>query len=294
MPMTYTRNFRVRYYECDAYGHVNNANYVRYMQETAFDASNAAGYGLEKYQELCTIWLVRRSNIEFLRPLFYNDRIALKTWVEDFRHSSSRRKYEFTIEGQNSLAARAHTDWVYVNSETFQPAPIPTQLQQAFFPEGVPTAFLPRENFPHRPALPKKAFSMQRHVDWQDIDSAGLVNNPCYLDYVSECGFQAIAAHQWPWERMVSQGFGILLRQMQIQYFQPARYGDMLEISTWISSFKQVSATRFYEIRRQVDNAVLAQVFTLGVWVNLNTGLPVRFPAEMLQDFSDNISSEAV
>ena len=52
MPLTHTRTFRVRHYECDAYGHLNNANYLRYMQETAFDASAAAGYDLERYNKL--------------------------------------------------------------------------------------------------------------------------------------------------------------------------------------------------------------------------------------------------
>ena len=37
MPLTHVRSFRVRHYECDAFGHLNNTNYVRYMQETAFD-----------------------------------------------------------------------------------------------------------------------------------------------------------------------------------------------------------------------------------------------------------------
>ena len=50
MPLVHTRNFRVRHYECDAYGHLNNANYLRYMQEAAFDASAAAGYGMLRYE----------------------------------------------------------------------------------------------------------------------------------------------------------------------------------------------------------------------------------------------------
>ena len=42
--MIHERAFRVRQYECDPYGHVNHANYLRYMQEAAFDASAAVGY----------------------------------------------------------------------------------------------------------------------------------------------------------------------------------------------------------------------------------------------------------
>jgi acyl-CoA thioesterase FadM len=40
----YDRTFRVRYYECDAYGHVNNTHYLRYLQETALDAATMMGY----------------------------------------------------------------------------------------------------------------------------------------------------------------------------------------------------------------------------------------------------------
>ena len=50
MQHIHERTFRVRYYECDAYGHVNHANYLRYMQETAFDASAAVGYEIARYE----------------------------------------------------------------------------------------------------------------------------------------------------------------------------------------------------------------------------------------------------
>jgi len=49
MPLIHERAFRVRHYECDAYGHVNHANYLRYMQEAALDASAAAGYDIDWY-----------------------------------------------------------------------------------------------------------------------------------------------------------------------------------------------------------------------------------------------------
>ena len=45
MPRTHERTFRIRHYECDAYENVYYTNYLRYMQETAMDASAAAGFG---------------------------------------------------------------------------------------------------------------------------------------------------------------------------------------------------------------------------------------------------------
>ncbi len=102
MPLTTTRSFRVRYFECDSFEHLNNAYYVRYMQEAAFDASKAAGFDLNRYQQMNRLWLVHRTKIGFLRPIFYNDTVVVKTWVQDFRHSSSRRLYQFTLEGKEN------------------------------------------------------------------------------------------------------------------------------------------------------------------------------------------------
>ena len=81
----------MRHYECDAYGHVNHANYLRYMQETAFDASAAVGYDVARYEAIGRQWLVRETDITYLRPLVYGDTVIVKTWVADFRRVRSRR-----------------------------------------------------------------------------------------------------------------------------------------------------------------------------------------------------------
>ena len=103
MPHTHTRNFRIRHYECDAFGNLNNANFVRYMQETAFDASAAAGFDQERYNELGHHWLIRETEIEYLKPVRYGDTVAVKTWVVDFQRVRSRRAYEFTHEDSSEL-----------------------------------------------------------------------------------------------------------------------------------------------------------------------------------------------
>src|SRR5512142_1116600 len=100
MPLTHVRSFRVRYYECDAYGHVNNANYARYMQEAAFDASAAAGYDFARYEQMGRLWVVRETDIEYLRPLCYGDTVEVKTWVANFQRVRSRRRYELRRGGE--------------------------------------------------------------------------------------------------------------------------------------------------------------------------------------------------
>lgn len=290
MPRIHSRQFRIRNYECDAYGHLNNANYLRFMQETAFDASAAAGYDREKYEQLHHTWLIRNTDIEYLKPVLYGDVMEIKTWIVDFRRASSRRAYEFYLVATGELVARAFTDWVYLDTGTYQPAVIPQELKIAFFPEGVPASFLSRGTIPTAPPDPPGAYSYLRRVEWQEIDGMQHVNNANYLDYVSECGFHAVASYGWPWGRMAAEGFGILLRRNTIEYLQPALLGDVIEIKTWLSDVRAVQAVRHYRLTRQGDGALIAWVHALGVCVELSTSRPMRWPRKMLVDFAPGIA----
>jgi acyl-CoA thioester hydrolase len=292
MPLTHTRSFRVRNYECDAYGHLNNANYVRYMQETAMDASAAAGFGIVRYAEMGCQWWIRATEIEYLRPAIYNNQVEVKTWVADFRRVSSRRMYEFRLAGTDEMVARGYSDWVFLDTATSKPTSVPPEMGTAFFPEGQPASFPEREPFPVAPPPPPGVFNMSVRVAWKDIDSVQHVNNAAYLEYVEECGMQVVAAHKWPWKRMAEAGFAIFLRKHQIQYLQPALLGDELELSTWAYDVKRSTATRHYAIRRAGDGALLAQVHSLGVWVELASGRPIRIPADLMADFAPNLVTD--
>jgi acyl-CoA thioester hydrolase len=288
MPLIHMRTFRVRHYECDGYGHVNHANYLRYMQEAAFDASAAAGYDLARYAAMGRHWLVRETDIECLRPLRYGDTVQVKTWVADFRHVRSRRAYEFRLVGSDELVARAYTDWAFLDSTTGQPVPIPPDMVAAFCPEGLSELAPPRRRFPPAPPPPSSVFRLRRRVEWQDIDPAQHVNNAVYLAYVEDCGVQVAAAYGWPLARMQAEGFAIVARRHQIEYRQPAVLDDELELATWVSDVKRASAVRHYTITR--DSTLLAQARTRWVWADAKTGRPVRIPDAFLADFTPNIT----
>jgi acyl-CoA thioester hydrolase len=289
MPHTFTRDFRIRHYECDAFGHLNNANYVRYMQETAFDASAAAGFDGKAYNALERYWLIRETDIEYLKPTSYGDTLEVKTWVMDFQRVRSRRAYEIRSKNNHEIVANASTDWVFLHNKSNKPAKIPTEIKRAFFPEGVPSSFPIHEKFPPAPPPPSGKFDMQLSVAWHDLDAVKHVNNANYLKYSEQCGMQVIAAHGWPIDRMIAEGFVIFIRRNQIKYYKPAILGDDLFISTWASNVRRSTAIRHYLIRRESDGEKLAVIHSKSVWVDLKSGRPIRIPQNLLDDFSANI-----
>lgn len=291
MPAIHTAQFTVRHYECDTYMHLNNANYVRYMEEAAFEASAAVGYNRVRYTELGSLWLVHETSIEYLRPVVYGDTISVTTWVADARRVRSYRMYEFRKVGDDAVVARASTDWIYLDTASQRPVNIPPEMMSAFVPEGLPAEAAPRERFLEFPAPPSAPFTMQRRVEWRDIDSAGHVNNAVYFNYIEDVGMQAARHFGWPMQRSLAAGFGIMARQHRIEYKQPARLDDELLITTWVIPDGRSTAFRVYTITRPADGAVIARARSRWVWVDLQTGRPMRIPDDFMADFAEHIGS---
>ena len=149
MARVYTCQIAVAESAIDANGHVNNIEFVRWMQEAAVSHSDAAGCTAATKQAGAT-WVVRSHHIQYLRPAFAGDRITVRTWVADFRRAFSLRKYEFVRENNGDAArfllatspfssipgsevlARGETDWVFVDLATGRPRSIPNSITGLF------------------------------------------------------------------------------------------------------------------------------------------------------------------
>src|SRR5687768_6720464 len=132
----YKRRFRVRHYELDSFGHVNNAVYANYMQETAIDASAEAGFDPVWYQQRGVGWVIRQLSIRYHLPASYGDEIEIKTWSSAVRGASSTREYLLTRTRDRARVARARANWVYLDLNTGRPTRLPDEFAKAFAPAG--------------------------------------------------------------------------------------------------------------------------------------------------------------
>ena len=285
MPLTHVRAFRVRHHECDACGNVRPEVYMRYAQEAAFDASSAAGYGMDRYEEIDRLWLARETEIDYLHPLRYGDRVQVKTWVVDFRRVRSLRAYEFHHEATGELVARASTDWVHLELSTGRPVKISPEMKAAFFPEGPPPPAPPRERFPNT-SPPPDAFGQSRRAEWRDIDPAGHVNNTVYLAYVEECVRQALATCGWPRSRLEALDLTLTIKSHRIEYRQPALLEDALKVITWFSEARTSSPIWHSLITRPADRAKIARAVTVTGWRHIATGDLIAPPDALAADLA--------
>ncbi len=271
MPRTYTRRFRVRSTDCDATGYVNHAVYLRYMQEVAWEASTDGGYTPDRYVELDAGWLIRRSRIDYLQPLRYGDEVDVTTYVAGFRRVRSQRNYEMARGRDGARVAQATTDWVFLDRLTGAPKRIPDDVALIFLPNGPDPAvslIFDAGRLPDTP--PASAYRTTRRVLYTDMDENQHVNNAVYLSYLEQATIDAAASVGFDVPQLLGLGGLFVVRQHDIEYLLPAKYGDTLDIATWIGEVTRSSVLRHYTLRVQGGElAIRAQ--TRWVWIDLAT-----------------------
>ena len=116
----------------DVHRHVNNIEYLRWMQDVAIAHTTALGWPMERYFEKRCSWVIRSHFIEYLRPGLLDDPINLVTWVSDMGERSSQRKYLFWRESDQQVIARAETAWVFIDLRAGLPRKILPEVREAF------------------------------------------------------------------------------------------------------------------------------------------------------------------
>ncbi len=292
-PAAHTQSFRVRSYECDRYGHVNNAVYLRYLQEAAAGALAEAGFPPARLREMGRLPWASRIDVEYLAPLYYGEAVEVAARITAMQDRAFTQAYEICKAKSGELAARAAASYRFLGcAEDCRGPVVPPELAAALSPAGAAAETGLLEPFPAAPPAPPGVFRSRREAAWQDCNAARQVEPAMLLAYIDDCARQVIAAHRWPMERMQAEGFAVLIRRNQIEYPRPVMFGDEIEISTWASGVRRATGVRHYTIARVSDGEILARVHALGVWVNLRTGRPMPIPPGFIDDFAPNLAEK--
>ena len=132
MPKIFEYGVTVAQDGLDANQHVNNIEYLRWMQSAAIAHSSAQGWSPEQYRQHGVAWVARSLKIEYLVPAFCGDELIVLTWVAGMKKASSLRCYEIVRPRDDVVLAQAETNWVFVKLDGFRPTRIPARIQTAF------------------------------------------------------------------------------------------------------------------------------------------------------------------
>ena len=130
MPRIFSKSLTVGAESIDAVGHVNNREYLRWMEEVAVEHSTAQGWPMQRYFDAGTAWVAARHTIEYLRPSLQGDELTACTWIAHWDGRDCLRRY--AILRDRKLLARGETIWTFVDLASGRGRPIPADVLQAF------------------------------------------------------------------------------------------------------------------------------------------------------------------
>jgi len=125
-------------------------------------------------------------------------------------------------------------------------------------------------------------------VRYAETDAMGVVYHTNYIVWFEvgrgEYSLQ-LGADYGRWEE---GGFLLPVTEVWCRYLAPARYGDLVVVSTWVKDVRSRAVTFGYQVRMQESGQVLAVGSTAHICVN-REGRPTQIPEDWREALSGGL-----
>jgi acyl-CoA thioester hydrolase len=125
----FTHRLEVRFRDCDPMGHVNNAVYLTYLEQTRFAHWRSLwGFGTPQLPPDRPGVILARVECDYKRPVKYGDTIEIRMRIAQLGRSSFHYEYEIVdAEGRTVLTAK--TVQVMYDYAAGKPVAIPEDIR---------------------------------------------------------------------------------------------------------------------------------------------------------------------
>jgi len=113
----------------DALNHVNNIEYVRWVQDIA-----AAHWDLRTTETIRNtyFWVMMSHHIQYKGEALLGDQLLLKTFILNSKGAKSTRAVEIYNKKTGKLLTTSETIWCFISHDTNRPARIPEDIINLF------------------------------------------------------------------------------------------------------------------------------------------------------------------
>jgi len=118
---------KVRSYECDMYGHVNNASFLNYCEFARIEFLEEMGYSLQGLQQAGFVLPIVKIEIEYKIPAFASEKLIISAeWILRGKTSAVFEQV-ISKKKDGKVAARVLVTWVATDL-TGKPIALPQEL----------------------------------------------------------------------------------------------------------------------------------------------------------------------
>jgi len=128
MPHIYSHRLDVRFRDCDALGHVNNAVYLTYLEQARLQCWRALwGFGGEAGSTVPGV-IMARAEIDYQAQVRYGQTLDIRISLAAIGKTCFTYDYE-VVDEQGRTVASARTVQVMYDYEAARPVPIPDDIR---------------------------------------------------------------------------------------------------------------------------------------------------------------------
>ena len=121
--------------DIDFMGHVNNASYLKWVQDAVIDHWRAFA-PVEAVRQY--LWVATTHSITYRRPTFLDDKVIAEVILEKVQ--GARAFYETVIKRGEEVLAEVKSSWCCIDADTMRPARLARELVEKFLPSSTTPA----------------------------------------------------------------------------------------------------------------------------------------------------------
>jgi len=132
-----------------------------------------------------------------------------------------------------------------------------------------------------------KTNSTELRVYYADTDHEGVVYYANYLKWFEIGRTEILRQYGFDYSAIEKQDLIVPVVEVKCNYNESARYNDLIIIKTTIENIGNSSIKFHYEIIRKSDNKLLAEGYTVNVFVNTKTMKSTKIPNDLRKVLQD-------
>jgi acyl-CoA thioester hydrolase len=121
--------FTARPEHIDELGHVNNAVWVKWIQDIAVAHWRSLA---DPQHDAAYFWVVVRHEIDYLRAAVAGDAVVGRTWVGEAPQGARFDRFVEFIGPDGKLCVRARTQWAIIDKAAGRPIRVPAEVVALF------------------------------------------------------------------------------------------------------------------------------------------------------------------
>lgn len=124
--------------------------------------------------------------------------------------------------------------------------------------------------------------TMDVKIYYEDTDCGGVVYYANYLRYMERARTEYLASKGFAVKTLMDEGTIFMVLRAEVDYRSPARYGDTIEIETWVRDVTRATMVFEHVMREKTSQRVFVECRAKLVYVDA-TAKPKRLPAEYVE-----------